>query len=276
MTLKGQEFIRLQMSGIVIKDIPNTILRVEVGSTAHGTGLPGHEDFDETVIWVETLEDVFHPIHDPSKEGPKATMMRTQPEGVRSGPGDTDRQCYALRRFLHLAAQGNPSIQMVFWAPVLETTFLGEELQRLGPAFISKKMIPRYQGYMQSQAKRILGTGKGQHGKRGNGGREELIEAHGYDTKYAMHCARLGLQCLELASKGSLELPMPPGHEAGDFLRAVRRGELSFDEWFKIVLDLDTQLNKLYDSDLPDEPDYDRIIDFSIHCHRPGGSGVLK
>jgi H2-forming N5,N10-methylenetetrahydromethanopterin dehydrogenase-like enzyme len=28
----------------------NIILRVEVGSTAHGTGLPGLEDHDETLI----------------------------------------------------------------------------------------------------------------------------------------------------------------------------------------------------------------------------------
>ncbi len=69
-----------------------TILLVEVGSTAHGTGLPGGEDHDELGIVVETPEQVV---------------------GL------------------------------------------------------------------------------------GGGWRQELIAAHGYDTKYAMHCARLGFQCLD-------------------------------------------------------------------------------
>lgn len=50
---------------------------------------------------------------------------------------------------------------------------------------------PPLLGYMQSPAQRLLGA-------RGSiGGRAELIEAHDYDTKYAMHCARLGFQCQE-------------------------------------------------------------------------------
>jgi hypothetical protein len=37
---------------------------------------------------------------DPS--GPATIMQRTQPEGVRSGPGDIDRTLHPLRRFLYL------------------------------------------------------------------------------------------------------------------------------------------------------------------------------
>ena len=37
----------------------NTILLVEVGSTAHGTGLPGGEDQDETAIFIESAQQVF-------------------------------------------------------------------------------------------------------------------------------------------------------------------------------------------------------------------------
>ena len=48
-------------------------------------------------------------------------------------------------------------------------------------------------GYMQSQAERLLGTrSRSGHGGRGGDGREELLAAHGYDTKYAMQCARHG------------------------------------------------------------------------------------
>src|SRR5688572_19834939 len=115
-------------------------------------------------------------------------MQRTQPDGVRSGPGDIDRTLHSLRRFVRLAASGNPSILMALWAPVEYATNEGRELQSLGNAFVGRHVIPRYRGYMQSQAMRLLGLRGGGHGRRGGGGREQLIEAHGYDTKYAMHC----------------------------------------------------------------------------------------
>jgi RNA repair pathway DNA polymerase beta family len=87
---------------------PGTILLVEVGSTAHGTGLPGGEDQDETAIVVESPTQVLG--LDPS--GPATIMQRTQAEGVKSGPGDIDRTLHPLRRFLYLAASGNPSVLM--------------------------------------------------------------------------------------------------------------------------------------------------------------------
>lgn len=98
----------------VVPEIPplpaSTILLVEVGSTAHGTGLPGGEDHDEMGVVVETPVEVLGvPGY-----GMRSVMQRTQPEGSRSGPGDVDRTLHSLRRFLHLAAVGNPSILMTF------------------------------------------------------------------------------------------------------------------------------------------------------------------
>ncbi len=127
---------------------PGTILLVEVGSTAHGTGLPCGEDQDETAIVIESPGQVLG--LDPG--GPATIMQRTQPEGVKSGPGDIDRTLHPLRRFLYLAASGNPSVLMSLWAPVLEATSEGVQLQSLGHLFVGRHVIPRYRGYMQSQA----------------------------------------------------------------------------------------------------------------------------
>src|SRR5947199_7750672 len=69
-----------------------TILLVEVGSTAHGTGLPGGEDHDEMGVVIERPEAVLG--LDP--RGFTTVMQRTQPEGTRSGPGDTDRTLHSL------------------------------------------------------------------------------------------------------------------------------------------------------------------------------------
>ena len=198
--------------------------------------------------------------------GFRAVMQRTQPEGVRSGPGDIDRTLHSLRRFVRLAASGNPSILMALWAPIDHATTEGTELQALGEAFVGRHVVPRYRGYMQSQAQRLLGTRGGGHGRRGGGGREELVEAHGYDTKYAMHCARLGFQCQELLTTGHLHLPVRG--EPADWLRAVRRGDISFDEWWTTVLRLDGELAALeLDERFRPDPDRSRIELWTITTH---------
>ena len=142
-----------------------TILLVEVGSTAHGTGIPGGEDYDQLGVVVESPEQVLGL----DEHGFATVMQRTQPDGVRSGPGDVDRTLYPLRRFLRLAASGNPSILMSLWAPIDHATDAGRSLQSLGDAFVGRHVIGRYRGYLQSQARRLLGTAGGAHGRRGVG-----------------------------------------------------------------------------------------------------------
>lgn len=240
----------------------STILLVEVGSTAHGTGLPGGEDNDELGVVVESPAEVLGL----NASGFRTVMQRTQPDGSRSGPGDTDRTLYSLRQFLRLATSGNPSIMMSIWAPIISITEAGRELRELGDALVGRHVIPRYRGYMQSQARRLLGVAGGGHGRRGGGGREELIAEHGYDTKYAMHCARLGFQCLELLHTHGLELPIHG--EPAEWLRSVRRGDIRFSDWWDRVLDLDARLaNLTEDSSVPAGPDKDRIEAWSVATH---------
>jgi hypothetical protein len=239
-----------------------TILLVEVGSTAHGTGLPGGEDLDQLGVVVESADQILGL----DEAGFQTVMQRTQPEGVRSGPGDIDRTLHSLRRFLRLAASGNPSILMTLWAPVEVSTEHGEELQALGDAFVGRHVIPRYRGYMQSQALRLLGLRGGGHGRRGGGQREELVAEHGFDTKYAMHCSRLGFQCIEMLTTGRLQLPIEG--EPADWLRGVRRGEVSFDTWWERSLALDAVLEAMeQDDSLPAGPDTGRIEAFSTRVH---------
>jgi hypothetical protein len=82
---------------------------------------------------------------------------------------------------------------------------------------------------MNAQASRLLGVRGGGHGQRGGEQREELIAAHGYDTEYAMHAARFGFQGVGAANHST---PLPAvGGEPADWLRAVRRGDVSFRDW---------------------------------------------
>jgi uncharacterized protein len=247
----------------------STILLVEVGSTAHGTGLPGGEDHDEMGVVIEPAEVVLGL----GESGMRSVMQRTQPEGARSGPGDTDRTLHSLRRFARLAAGGNPSILMCLWAPVLHCTPEGEQLRALAPAFVGRHVIPRYRGYMQAQALRLLGLRGGAHGRRGGGQRQELIAAHGYDTKFAMHAARLGFQGLELVATGRLALPIEG--EPAEWLRAVRRGEVPFDAWWERCLDLDARLAAALDDDrVPARPQRARIEAWLVQTHLDWWAGA--
>jgi hypothetical protein len=232
-----------------------TILIVEVGSTAHGTGLPGHEDHDETVIWMEPPAQVFA-LRDHEL---RATTQRTQPEGISSGPQDTDRMLYSVRRFLTLASSGNPSILLVLWAPIIRSTEAGDSLRELAPAFVGRHLVARYRGYMQAQVDRLLGLRGGRHGRFRD-------DNAGYDTKYAMHAARLGYQGIELLTTGKLVLPV--GGESGEWLRAVRRGEISQEDWASRVQELDRRLAELAeDRRIAAKADRARIVAWSADAH---------
>lgn len=232
---------------------------VEVGSTAHGTGIAGGEDHDELAVVVETPQQLLGLDQD----GFKTVMQRTQLEGSRSGPGDIDRTLHSLRRFVRMAAGGNPSILMTMWAPVEYSTPLGEELQALGEAFVGRHVVPRYRGYMRSQARRLLGV---------SGSPGEPSEGSGYDTKAAMHCARLGFQCLELLGTGSLALPIQG--ETADWLRAVRYGRVEFDDWWEQVLQLDADLEAVGDdASIRAGADRARIDAWSIAAHQRSWAG---
>lgn len=234
----------------------STILVVEVGSGAHGTGLAGHEDHDETVVWIESEEQVFA-LRD---HEPRAISQRTQPEGVPSGPGDIDRNLYTLRRFLNLATAGNPSIMLVLWGPLIREAPLGAELRAMSPAFVGRHLVPKYRGFMKAQRDRLLGLRGGRHGRM----RETEV---GFDTKYAMHAARLGFQGIELLTQRHLTLPI--AGDPGDWLRSVRRGEVPLDEVIERVDTLDARLAELADDEsIPAGPDREAIVTWSRSAHR--------
>ncbi|MDN5933361.1 MAG: nucleotidyltransferase domain-containing protein, partial [Pseudonocardia sp.] len=149
------------------------ILRTVVGSGVHGIAIEGTDDHDEMGVFVEPADRVLglgRPV--------PHYVFRTQPEGARSGPGDVDLLLYSLRKYLRLAAVGNPTALLPLYAPtesVVVTTPLGEELRALAPAVLSQRAVHRFLGYMNSQRERLLG-----HGRRSNvPNRPELVERYG-------------------------------------------------------------------------------------------------
>jgi uncharacterized protein len=237
-----------------------TILRGTVGSTVHGLHHGGQDDRDEMAVFLEPPEHLLGLV------GPFEHLVeRTQPEGVRSGPGDLDLIAYSLRKYVRLALKGHPTILLLLFVPdelVSVRTELGEELLALRPAILSRRAGRGYLGYLRGQKERLLGS-RGQK----NVNRPELVEAHGYDTKYAMHAARLGYQGLELLESGWLTLPMP--EPARSRVMAIRLGERSFAEAVAEIEDVEQRLaTALERTELPPEPDRVAVDRFLIDAYR--------
>ncbi len=245
------------------------ILRATVGSTVHGLHHGGQDDRDEMAVFIEPPEyrlglklargqgRKLHPL--------EHWVERTQPEGVRSGPGDLDLVAYNLRKYLRLALKGHPTVLLMLFVPPELThveTELGRELRGLTAAILSKRAGRGYLGYLHGQRERLMGT-RGQ--MRVN--RPELVEAHGFDTKYAMHAVRLGYQGLELLETGRLTLPIPEPTRSR--VMAVRLGERSFDEVLAEIDEVQRRLTEaLAQTALPEEPDRETVDAFLVDAYR--------
>jgi len=220
-------------------------LVAEVGSTVHGISVAEQDDLDVTIVRFEGWQEF---VTGPAKR--QSMMVRTQPEGARSGPGDIDLNVYTVRKFVSLAAVGNPSILGCLYSP---DPWVGDfdwvDWARLTELVRSKRAGRAYQGYMRHQLERWIGV----RGQR-NVNRPELIEAYGFDTKYAGHVIRLGFQGIEYLTTGALTLPMQPNEAA--LVRAVRLGKYSESDTISVARALEVRLFAvLADSSFPDRPD---------------------
>ena len=246
-----------------------TILRAMVGSTLHGLHHGGQDDRDEMAVFVEPPEYLVGLARARGIRGGlygfEHFVERTQPEGVRSGPGDLDLVAYSLRKYVRLALKGHPTILLLLFVPdelLIVQTDLGQELRSLGPALISRQAGRGYLGYLRGQKERLLGV-RGQ--KRVN--RPELVEAHGFDTKYAMHAARLGYQGLELLNTGRLTLPMPEPERSR--VMAIRTGARSFEEAIAEIDEVERLLAEALErTSLRPEPDRDWVNIFLVDAYR--------
>lgn len=239
----------------ISNQLPETcreILRCEVGSSAHGVSLPGQDDFDMMAIAVErppyvTGISIFeHKIYRTAEE-------RAGRPNVPSQPGDIDLTIYSLRKFARLAAQGNPTVLMMLYGPVLASDEFGEKLRQHKHLFSSRQVGKRFLGYMTAQKERL----KGERGQMRTT-RQDLIDAYGYDTKYAMHVLRLGYQGTIFMAGGGI--PVPIDEPFRQFLIGLRQGKESFETVIEMAEDFEqTLVKQIKNGTLPENPDIEGI-----------------
>jgi uncharacterized protein len=248
------------------------ILRTQVGSGVHGTSISGQDDRDEMGICLEPPEFVTGLARVPSGtrgDGPAVVFEQYErhtvwdlPGGLanRSVAGNLDVVIYTARKWARLALGGNPTVLLVLFVPDQDVVYrneVGVELVDNAHRFVSKHAAQRFLGYLQGQKAAMTGE-VGAHTNR-----PELVAAHGYDTKYAMHALRLGFQGVELLTTGRITLPVPEPQRA--YLRSIRRGEVELNEVVDAVSAAEAELVRLKESStLPDEPDH-RWVDEWLH-----------
>lgn len=250
------------------------ILRVQVGSGVHGTSVSGQDDRDEMGICLEPARFLTGLARVPNgiEGGSEVEFEQFQrhtvwdmPGGLanRSGAGDLDVVVYSARKWCRLAMAGNPTVLLALFVPDEEVVFrnrFGAELVDNAQRFVSKLAAARFLGYLQSQRAAMTGE-VGAHTNR-----PELVAVHGYDTKFAMHALRLGVQGVELLTTGRITLPVPEPERA--YLLQVRRGEVRLDAVVARVDEAEARLAALGDaSDLPAEPDRMWVDEWLHRCH---------
>ena len=238
------------------KHLPEPILEVIVGSTLHGTSVDdGLEDLDIMAITVEDAKNFIG-------FAPKDTWVwRTKPDGARSEAGDIDLSIYGLRKYLSLALKGNPTILLALFAPrefIKRYDSRGSRLRELAPHIISQQVYKPFRGYMTQQHERLLGL----RGQR-NVTRPELVNKYGYDTKYAGHIVRLGVQGIEILTTGRVTLPMKQADR--DLVLSVRTGKYKLAEVSELIIAAEEGIEHAFkESPLPLWPDQAVVEDWMM------------
>ena len=169
---------------------PETLIHLFVGgSELHGAKVGSTDDLDLYGIFLDPPSVVLG-------IAPRTHFVwSTADDERRNGPDDVDLTLYSLRRWAQLAAKGNATALHFLFADA--TAVSAPEwltLQARRELFLSRHSAAQFLGFAGNQLQRITG----EKGSGAKGQRPEYIGRFGYDTKAAMHCLRLYLECIEL------------------------------------------------------------------------------
>jgi predicted nucleotidyltransferase len=243
--LASEHMKQVERSGF---DSPETIIHLFVGgSELHGAKVGATDDLD--------LYGVF-------LDGPQATLglkprthfvWSTATDDRRNGPDDVDLTLYSLHRWAHLAAKGNATALHFLFADATaasDGTWLAAQAK--ADLFLSKRSAEQFLGFANNQLRRITG----EKGRGAKGTRPEYEGRFGYDTKAAMHCLRLYLECIELMRLGKITLPRPER----EYLVEARSGEWPLERFIAEAKRLRSEAElAATESPLPEAVDLDAI-----------------
>jgi len=172
--------------------LPHTILKVLVGSHAHGLATPD-SDRDYRSVFVIPTEDMF--------------QLGFKPPSTQWTKGKTDETAWEVSAFLTLATQGHPLVLETFLAPVEQADVWGQRLRSLFPdVWSSEKAFESFVNYAHNQRQKFL------------------EKKDGRPEKYAAAYLRVLQNLCELLETGTFTIHIAPT-ELGKKIVAIKQGE---------------------------------------------------
>lgn len=223
----------------------NLIMAFIGGSQLHGAKVGATDDTDWYGVFIEPPDKMIGLDRD------EFFVYTTGGQEGGNGPDDVDVCLYSLRKWAGMAAKGNPSALHFLFAREAYTTGSWDQISKNARIFASKRHLKPFVKFAEDQMDRLCGR-KGQK----NIHRTELVEKHGYDTKYAMHVIRLFLEAKEYMEEGEISLPNPKV----DLLIDIRKGKYKLSEVEEMGKQLDAEAVQAQTaSPLPESVDLNAI-----------------
>jgi predicted nucleotidyltransferase len=176
-----------------------------------------------------------------------------------AGRGRTyDLTVFGIVKFFRLAMENNPNVIDSLFTPatcVLHSTRVGNLVRENRRRFLHRGAWPKFKGYAYSQLHKLAI-------KEPTGKRADLVERHGYDTKFAYHVVRLLGEVEQILVEGDIDL-----QRDNERLKAIRCGEWSEDRLRHWAAAKEADLERAYAaSSLPATPDEDGLKALLLNC----------
>lgn len=171
-----------------------------------------------------------------------------------------DISIYSIVKYFQLCMENNPNMIDSLFVPqncVLHSTAIGNMVREHRRDFLHKGCFFKLKGYSFSQLHKAE-IKNPQPGSK----RWETYQKYGMDTKFCYHVVRLLGECEQILTEHDLDLQRNKEH-----LKAIRRGEVSFEDIKKYFNEKEASLEKLYrESTLRHSPDEGKIKKLLMDC----------
>jgi predicted nucleotidyltransferase len=227
---------------------------VRVGSRLYGFDTE-ESDYDFKGFCLSTIPQLL---------GLERFEQQEYTNGRPDGPTKEEGVLHSISQYLHLGVMKcNPTVlEFAFVRPefYIHTTELGLEVAKfVRENSITKKLFAPYSAYHRAQVRKLQSMER-------TGKRAEMVAAHGYDLKFAVHSYRLGRQATIAMSTGQI-IPTLEGEDLR-IAKEMRAGKYSKEEALAILESVDRQMYDAYKaSTLPESPDYHKVENFLIDIH---------
>ncbi len=254
----------------ILTDVPrfvpgNVHYEVIMGSTAYGVSTD-ESDWDIYGFCTPPRDYVFPhlrgEIAEFSTPGPRFAQYQRHhvqdPQALAGRGREYDFAIYSIVKYFRLCMDNNPNIIDSLFVPrrcVLYASAVGEHVRENRHRFLHKGAWHKFKGYAYAQMNKM-------RTKQPEGKRKAMVEAHGYDVKFAYHIVRLLNEIEQILGEGDLDL-----ERNREQLKAIRRGEWSVGQIEQYFEKKERELETRYtESRLPHRPNEADIRDLLLEC----------